>query len=175
MQNKANQSKKFYYPVRDAKDPRKVSLEPIPEHFYHQLMPEIWKVRKRMQRSGQCTCPQSRLWACDADCLICPYRAAGREVSLSTPLDDAEDLTLEGTIANDDPTPESIAMDRALLDALHAELEALDPEGKRICELLMKHSEREAAAEMGLSRSSFKRRWAKVKTGLADRLKDYYE
>ena len=170
-----NQSKQFYYPVRDAQDPRKVSLEPIPEHLYHQLMPEIWKVRKRMQRSGQCTCPQSRLWACDADCLICPYRAAGREVSLSTPLDDAEDLTLEDTISNDNPTPESIAMDRALLDALHAELEALDPEGKRICELLMKHSEREAAAEMGLSRSSFKRRWAKVKTGLADRLKDYYE
>lgn len=175
MQSKVNQSKKFYYPIRDAQDPRKVSLEPIPEHLYHQLMPDIWKVRKRMQRSGQCTCPQSRLWACDADCLICPYRTAGRAVSLSTPLDDAEDLTLEDTIANDDPTPESIAMDRALLDALHAELEALDPEGKRICELLMKHSEREAAAEMGLSRSSFKRRWAKVKTGLADRLKDYYK
>ena len=125
MQSKVNQSKQFYYPVRDAKDPFKVSLEPIPEHVYHQIMPDIWKIRKRMQRSGQCTCPQSRLWTCDADCLICPYSAASREVSLSTPLDDAEDLTLEDTIANDDPTPESIAMDRALLDALHAELEAL--------------------------------------------------
>ena len=66
-------------------------------------------------------------------------------------------------------------MDRALLDALHAELDALDPEGKRICELLMKCSEREAADQMGLSRSAFKRRWAKVKTSLADRLRDIYE
>ena len=150
MQNNVNQSKQFYYPVRDANDPFKVSLEPIPEHVYHQIMPDIWKIRKRMQRSGQCTCPQSKLWTCDADCLIC-------------------------TITNDDPTPESIAMDRALLDALHAELEALDPEGQRICELLGKHSEREAADLMGLSRSAFKRRWAKVKSGLADKLHDFYE
>ena len=175
MQNFENQSKQFYYPVRDAKDPYKVTLEPIPEHIYHEIMPVIWKIRKRMQRSGQCTCPQPRLWTCDADCMICPYRAGGREVSLSTPLDDAEDLTLEDTISGNDPTPESIAMDRALLDALHAELDALDPEGKRICELLSKHSEREAAELMGLSRSAFKRRWAKVKTGLADKLRDIYE
>ena len=175
MQNFENQSKQFYYPVRDAKDPYKVTLEPIPEHIYHEIMPVIWKIRKRMQRSGQCTCPQPRLWTCDADCMICPYRAGGREVSLSTPLDDAEDLTLEDTISGNDPTPESIAMDRALLDALHAELDALDPEGKRICELLGKHSEREAAELMGLSRSAFKRRWAKVKTGLADKLRDIYE
>ena len=175
MQNFENQSKQFYYPVRDAKDPYKVTLEPIPEHIYHEIMPVIWKIRKRMQRSGQCTCPQPRLWTCDANCMICPYRAGGREVSLSTPLDDAEDLTLEDTISGNDPTPESIAMDRALLDALHAELDALDPEGKRICELLGKHSEREAAELMGLSRSAFKRRWAKVKTGLADKLRDIYE
>ena len=127
MQKPANQSKQFYYPVRDAKDPYKVSLEPIPEHIYHQIMPDIWKNRKRMQRSGQCTCPQSRLWTCDADCLICPYTA-----------------WVLGIMAE-------------------------------ICELLGKHSEREAADLMGLSRSAFKRRWAKVKSGLADKLHDFYE
>ena len=175
MNNQDNSNKQYYYPIRDAQNPYKVTLEPIPEHIYHEIMPDIWKIRKRMQRSGQCTCPQSRLWTCDADCMICPYRSGGREVSLSTPLDDAEDLTLEDTISGDDPTPESIAMDRALLDALHAELDVLDPEGKRICELLGKHSEREAAEMMGLSRSAFKRRWAKVKSGLADKLRDIYE
>ena len=175
MQKKDNQSKKFYYPVRDAQNPYKINLVPIPEQIYHQIMPEIWKIRKRMQRSGQCICPQDRLWTCDADCLICPYCAGGYEISLSTPLDDTEDLTLEDTIVDDNPTPESIAMDRALLEALHEELDALDPEEKHICELLMQHSEREAAVEMGLSRSSFKRRWAKVKPALADRLRDIYE
>lgn len=102
MQIKDNQSKQHFFPVRDEKDPYKVRLEPITEHLYHQLMPEIWKTQKRMQRSGQCACPQSKLWTCDADCLICPYRAAGRNVSLDTPLDGAEDLTLEDTIAGDD-------------------------------------------------------------------------
>ena len=48
MQNNVNRSKQFFYPVRDANDPYKVSLEPIPEHIYHQIMPDIWKIRKRM-------------------------------------------------------------------------------------------------------------------------------
>lgn len=169
-----NQNNQYFYPIRDENDPYKVCLEPITEHLYRELMPDIWKTQKRMQRSGQCACPQSKLWTCDADCLICPYHAVGRNVSLDTPLDDAEDLTIADTLANDDPPPESIAMDRALLDALHAELEALDPEGKRICELMMNHSEREAAYLMGISRSAFKRRWAKVKGCLADKLRDIY-
>ena len=171
MQNSENQSKQFFYPVRDARNPCKVTLVPVPERIYREIMPDIWKVRKRMQRSGQCACPQLMLWVCDADCLICPYSAAGREVSISTPLVDAEDLTLEDTIPGDEPTPESIVLDRALLDDLYAELEALDPEGQRICQLLMEHSEREAAALMGLSRSSFKRRWARLKPRLAAKLK----
>ena len=168
-------NRQFFYPVRDAQDPYKVRLEPIPEHIYHRIMPDIWMTQKRMQRSGQCGCPRSRLWACDADCLVCPYHTEGREVSLRTPLNDLESLTLEDIIPNDDPLPESVVIDRALLDALHAELNAIDPEGRRICELLSKHSEREAADMMGLSRSTFKRRWANVKSGLADRLRDIYE
>ena len=42
MNNQNNSTnKQFFYPVRDAKDPYKVSLEPIPEHIYHQIMPDI--------------------------------------------------------------------------------------------------------------------------------------
>lgn len=173
MQNKSNQSKQFFYPVRDAQNPNKVRLEPIPEHIYHQIMPDIWRTRKRMQRSGQCTCLQSKLWTCDADCLVCPYHVAGPNVSLDLPLDDAENLTLEDTISNEDSTPESIIADRVLLDALWEELDALDPEGRRICELLSRLSEREAAKAMGLKRSTFKRHWAKIKTLLAKKLNDF--
>ncbi len=173
MQNKTNQPKQFFYPVRDVQNPYKVSLEPIPEHIYRQIMPDIWKIRKRMQRSGQCTCLQSRLWACDADCLICPYHAVGSNVSLSLPLDDEENLTLEDTIFDEDSTLESIIADQVLLDALWQELDALDPEGHRICELLSRLSEREAAKAIGLKRSTFKRHWAKVKALLAKKLNDF--
>ena len=50
-------NKQNFYPVRDAQNPYKVSLEPISEHIYHQIMPDIWKIRKYMQWSGQCICP----------------------------------------------------------------------------------------------------------------------
>lgn len=65
-------------------------------------------------------------------------------------------------------------MDKELLDALYDELDRLDPEGKCICELLMYHSEREAADIMGMARSTFKRHWAKIQAELQDKLKNYY-
>ena len=169
------EARQYYYPVRDPNNPRRVTLEPIPEPLYRELMPDIWKTQKRMQRSGQCVCPRNKLWTCDADCLICPYCVAGETVSLSTTSDETEELTLEDTIANDDPSPESIALDRALLAALRAELDALDAEERRMCELLMRSSEREAAKQMGLSRSAFKRRWSKLRAALADKLRDLYK
>lgn len=84
------------------------------------------------------------------------------------------ELTLGDTLADDTPSAESILMDKELLDALYDELNRLDPEGKRICELLMYHSEREAADIMGMARSTFKRHWAKIQAELQDRLKEYY-
>ena len=65
-------------------------------------------------------------------------------------------------------------MDEELLKALYDELDRLDPEGKRICALMMHHSEREAAEIMGMARSTFKRHWAKIRPVLQDRLKGYY-
>lgn len=85
-----------------------------------------------------------------------------------------DDLTLGDTLADDAPTADSILMDEELLKALYDELDRLDPEGKRICELMMHHSEREAAEIMGMARSTFKRHWAKIRAVLQDKLKDYY-
>lgn len=66
--------------------------------------------------------------------------------------------------------------EKDLLDALHTELARLEPADRRICALLMEgHSEREAAALMGMPRSTFKRRWAKLRTALRKRLEPYYD
>lgn len=163
-----------FFPVRDADNPHKVTLEPISEEEYRALYPPIWRTLKQMQKLGRCTCPKSKIWSCDADCMVCEYCAAGNQVSLDTPISDDEELTLGDTLADEAPSPESIAMDRALLEALYQELDELDPEGRRICELLMHHSERESAEIMKISRSTFKRHWAKVKEQLFEALKDWY-
>ena len=166
--------KEFLYPVRNSDNPYDVQLVPVTEEVYRAIMPEVYRVRKQMQRSGRCVCPKSNLWSCDGDCTICPYSACGNTVSFDTPLDDAEGLTLGETFESDEPSPESVAMDKALLEALYEELEKLDPEGKRICELVAANcTEREAASILGISKTAYRYQWAKIRAQLAEKLKDY--
>lgn len=98
-------SKNYFYPMRDANDPYHVEKVQISEELYRAIYPEIWKTLQKMQRSGQCNCPKSQLWKCDADCTICPYKATGRFVSLDDPVDETEGLTIDDTLASDIPSP----------------------------------------------------------------------
>ena len=167
-------SKEYFYPVRNPDNPYQVEKVPISEEVYKAIYPDIWKTLQRMQRSGQCNCPKSMLWKCDADCTICPYRASGRFVSLDTPVDDTEGLTIEDTIASDVLSPEAIALDNALLEALYEELDRLDPNGRRICELIMQgKTEREIASDMGKRQSTINYQKNKAFSILHEALKDF--
>ena len=169
-----NQEKKYYYPTRSSQDPDKVYLEELPDEFGHELTKEINRIRAKTQYDEECDIPKSKTWMCDGVCFDCQFYHP-HEARLDEPLADAEDLTLLDTIADDKPLPESIMEDRELLDALYAELAALDPEGRRICELIMnRKSEREIAKLMDIPRSTLKRHWAKYQTALADKLHLYY-
>ena len=84
-------------------------------------------------------------------------------------------MTLGDTLTAGSPSPESIAADRELLQALYAELERLDPDGKRICQLIMAGmSEREIAAAMGRRQSTVNYQKRKVLAALREALKDLY-
>ncbi|MBR4766116.1 MAG: hypothetical protein IK085_05045, partial [Clostridia bacterium] len=124
-------SKKYFYPTRNAGNSYEITLVEIPEEIYRSIQPEIDRVRKRMQRQGSCACPKSKLWMCDADCVLCRFRSSGNCVSMSEPIGD-EELTIEDALPSDCPTPEDIASDSALLDMLNRELEKLDPDGRKI-------------------------------------------
>ena len=164
----ANKDNRYFIPVDGT--PIEVS-----EEVYRAYYQPIWNTRYHAQKNGECRCTKTQLWKCDGVCPGCPFYAAGKKVSIDTPIGGEEDEpTLGDTLADNAPTPDSILMDKLLLDALYDELNRLDPEGKRICELLMYHSEREAADIMGMARSTFKRHWAKIQAELQDKLKDYY-
>lgn len=164
----------YLFPVRDAVDKDKVTLIPVTKEFYITANREISRKRKQLQRSGECCCPKKLLWKCDGDCERCRFSLAGEQpLCLDAPASEDENVSLMDTIADDSPLPEEIAEDKALMYALYRELDALAPEGRRICELLSRLSEREAAEEMDMSRSTFKRHWAKVQERLAKRLSDY--
>ena len=163
-----NNDKKYFIPVDGT--PIEVS-----ENVYRAYYQPIWNTRYHAQQNGECRCTKAQIWKCDGVCPGCPFYAAGKKVSLDTTIGgEDDDLTLGDTLADDAPTADSILMDEELLKALYDELDRLDPEGKRICALMMHHSEREAAEIMGMARSTFKRHWAKIRPVLQDRLKGYY-
>ena len=165
MQKKDN---RYFIPVNG--DPIEVS-----EEVYRAYYQPIWNTRYHAQQNSECRCTKTQLWKCDGVCPGCPFYTAGKKVSIDTPIGGEDDeLVLADTLADDTPTAESILMDEELLKALYDELDRLDPEGKRICGLLMHHSEREAAEIMGMARSTFKRHWDKIRAELQIKLKDYY-
>lgn len=167
-------SRQFFYPVRNADNPYDVQLVPVTEEVYRSVTPEIERIRKQMQRSSRCVCPKSKLWACDADCAVCPYSTCWNTVSFDAPLDDTEGLTLGDTLVSDEPSPEAIAMDKALLEALYEGFDRLDPDGRRICELIMAgKTEREMAADMGKCQSTINYQKKRILNLLHEVLKDF--
>ena len=165
MQKKAN---RYFIPIDGM--PIEVS-----EEVYRAYYRPIWNTRYHAQKNGECRCTKAQIWKCDGVCPGCPFYAAGKKVSLDTAIGgEDDDLTLGDTLADDAPTADSILMDEELLKALYDELDRLDPEGKRICALMMHHSEREAAEIMGMSRSTLNRRCAKIRLVLKYGVKFYY-
>lgn len=146
MQKKAN---RYFIPIDGM--PIEVS-----EEVYRAYYRPIWNTRYHAQKNGECRCTKAQIWKCDGVCPGCPFYAAGKKVSIDTAIGgEDDDLTLGDTLADNAPTADSILMDQELLKALYDELDRLDPEGQRICELMMHHSEREAAEIMGMARSTF--------------------
>lgn len=143
---------------------------PVTEEVYREYYRPIWCAQKAAQKAGQCVCPKSKLWICDGDCAICKYHAVGNTVSLDAPIENAagDEFSLLGTIKDPSSNFSNILVDRLLLEHLLDELAAQDPEGKRICELIMEgQSEREAAVTLNMARSTFKRRWSAIKSELS--------
>lgn len=137
---------------------------------------DIWATRKRAQYHGQCMCPKSKFWMCDGDCIACEFKAAGNTLSLDYTFENkkGKETSLLDTLESDDASATSIMEEAELLIVLYQRLQELDPDGRRICELIMQgKSEREAAEDMQMARSTFKRRWNVVKELLREQLKDY--
>ena len=122
----------------------------VTEEQYYAYYRDIWATRKRAQTHGQCMCPKSKTWMCDGDCLACEFRAAGDNLSLDYTVEDGEgnQKSWADDLPDDTPNAQSIMEDRELLCALYQKLQELDPEGRRICELIMEgKSERDIAVK----------------------------
>jgi hypothetical protein len=130
-QNKSNERKIY---IRSTKQ-----WVPVTEEFYKSYYRPIWRMQKEARKAGQCVCPKAKLWICDGDCLTCEYHAAGNTLSLDLPMKtaDGEEICFLDTLIDPDSCFADTIVDRLLLEQLLDELAEHDPEGKRICELIM--------------------------------------
>lgn len=110
MSKEANQSKRRYFPLRDASNPYKVTLVEITEAQYRALYPEIWTTQKRKQHHHRCMCTRKYIWKCDGNCDLCEYHAAGDMLSLDVPTEDGN-ANLYDTIPDTTPTMEDVLSD----------------------------------------------------------------
>lgn len=150
---------------------------PVSKTDYDDYYRDINAYRRRQQEHGRCVCPASKRYLCDMDCCNCRYRKGGDELSLDYTIadEDGNEKSWLDDLPDDGPSAQSILEERELLDALMRKLNELEPDGRRICELLLQEkSEREIAAIMGISQQStinYKKR--KAFETLRELLRDY--
>lgn len=156
--------------------PRLKTWVEVTKEQYDAYYRDIWATRQRAQAHGQCMCPKSKTWMCDGDCLVCEFRAAGDKLSLDYTFENKQgkETSLLDTLASDDASYDSILEEAELLDALYQRLQELDPDGRRICELIMEgKSERDIASDLGISRSTYTYRRDKLLRILREQLGMY--
>lgn len=67
----------------------------VSEEVYRAYYQPIWNARYHAQKNGECRCTKAQLWKCDGVCPGCPFYAAGKKVSIDTPIGGEEnELTL---------------------------------------------------------------------------------
>ncbi|MCI2105515.1 MAG: hypothetical protein LKK00_02170 [Intestinimonas sp.] len=169
--NNQSQSKEYRIYLKDLHQWVSVSKTDF-DNYYR----DINTYRRRQQEHGRCVCPASKRYLCDMDCCFCRFHKGGDSLSLDYTITDEEgnEKSWLDDLPDDKPSAQSLIEGRELLGALFHKLDELDPEGRRICELVMQgHSERDCGKEMGMARNTFVYKRDKLFAALADYLKDF--
>ena len=141
---------------------------PVTEEVYQAYYRPIWRVHDYARRHGQCCISDWR--RCEGDCGLCKYHTIGDGGSIDFLLDEYE-LDIEDTGSN----PEDIVGEALLLEELLKELDEIDPDGRRIAELLMDgETDRNIATILGMARSSFSDRKLRIRRELKKRLQKFF-
>lgn len=147
---------------------------PVTEEVYKAHYRPVWKTHYHASKNGQCGCSDWR--RCEGDCGLCRYRTAGNILSLDAEYEGEEGskLTLLDTLEDPGANPEEIIADKLMLQELFKVLDELDPDSRRICELIRQgKTEREIADEFGVRQSTLNYRKKKLMEKLHERLKDF--
>lgn len=153
MANNVNQSKHYRIYLKSTKE-----WVDVPEDFYCEQTRYYDTFRHHMQEHGQCSCPKSKFWLCDGDCLTCEFRCAGDMLSLDyeTENDSGDTCLMLDSIPDTAPLAADIVADKLLLEQLVQRLHELDPDAGLILQLLKdEKSDRAIAEALGRPQRTF--------------------
>lgn len=149
----------------------------VDEELYRDHTRFIEAYRKRHQYHGQCVCPKSKFWLCDADYLTCEFCRAGNTLSLDyeTENDEGGVNTLVDQLSEYEVSVEDLVCDQEGLLSLFKRLEELMPEALTIGRLREAGLSDEAiAAKIGVKRTTFRSSLSKEKEALSAEFADWF-
>lgn len=146
---------------------------PVMEDVYRAFKRPDWAEHKRKEREKRCRDKTGK--RCTKSCRVCdleraekglpPIERTGSVLSLDKFTEDGFELADPVDLAE-------LVADTLLFEELYAVLEELDPNNRRIMELFsIGMSEREIAADIGLSQKAINKRKTKLFAQLRERLK----
>ena len=139
---------------------------PVTEEVYRAYKRPAWAQHKCKEREKRCAICDGRggTKRCMDDCSKCDKQRTSSVLSLDTGTADGFEIADTVDLAE-------LVADKLLFKELYDALEELDPDNRRIMELFsIGMSEREIAADTGLSQKAINKRKAKLFTQLRDRL-----
>lgn len=123
---------------------------PVTEDVYRAFKRPAWAEHKRKEREKRCRDENGN--RCTNDCSKCKKQRTGSVLSL-------DKFTDEGFEVADTVDLNELIADKLLFEELYAAFEELDPDNRRIMELFsVGKSEREIAADIGLSQKAINKR-----------------
>ena len=139
---------------------------PVTEEAYRAYKRPAWAEHKRKEREKRCRDKHGN--RCIADCSKCDKQRTGSAFSLDSLADES------GYEPADTVDIAEIVADSLLLKELYDALEKLDPDNRIIMELFsIGKSERQIAAEIGLSQKAINKRKTKLFAQLRECLKKF--
>lgn len=166
MKNNVIEGTKPYYLIIDGQEIQ------VTEEVYRAYKQPAWAEHKRKERERRCRDPKGIV--CTLSCWLCDMtrmledKEPVKKNSLFLSLEWFQD---DGFDQKDPVDIEENIVEKELLDALFTALKELDPDNRRIMELFARGlSEREIAADIGLSQKAINKRKTKLFTQLRDQL-----
>lgn len=180
MENqRQSESKKYYIPLPKTENAptgyidfyRDFQFVEVSEEVYRTYYQPIWRVWKETHKHGAC---RGTEWKrCLGDCATCTrYQRGSHILSLDVVVDEDECTTVADTLIDPEPLIDEVLTQNAVLEELLDALQELDPDGRRIGELLLEGKTKvEISSILGIARTTYNYRFDKLRKSLAERLK----